>query len=92
MTEIPESCVYKVPIGLYRNAAMKLDSFITDIHEITEYEGLDPEHKQIFEQIAEISGTMLAAIVNMVAEEVGEEFLFEDVVMDEISENERRGF
>lgn len=75
---------YRMPLGLCRQAAMKLDAFIADIHEIKEDEELYPEDRETFEQIAEISGTMMAAIVNMVTKEMGEEeFLAEDVVMDE---------
>ena len=48
---------------------MKLDAFMADIHEIKEDEELSPEDRQIFEQIAEISGEMMAAIVNMVTKE-----------------------
>lgn len=77
-----------MPLGLCKQAAMKLDAFITDIHEIKEDEDLSPEDKQTFEQITEIAGSMLAAIVNMVTKEMGEEeFLSENVVMDEINEN-----
>lgn len=61
---------------------------MADIHEIKEDEELSPEDRQIFEQIAEISGEMMAAIVNMVTKEMGEEeFLSEDVVMDKIDRN-----
>ncbi len=41
-------------MDLCRRAAMKLDSFITDIYEIKEDEGLDLEDRQTFEQIAAI--------------------------------------
>lgn len=78
---------YRMPLGSCKQAAMKLDAFITDIHEIKEDEDLSPEDKQTFEQIAETAGSMLAAIVNMVIKEIGEEeFLSEDVGMDNIIE------
>lgn len=75
----------KIPLGLCKQAVMKLDSFITDVHEIKEDADLDPEDKQIFEQIAEISGSIMAAIVHMVSKELGEEqFLSEDFIMDDM--------
>ena len=84
VTVIPEDSGYKIPVDLCRHAAMKRDSFITDIHEIKEDEGLSPDDRPILEQIAEMSGTMLAAIINMAAKEVGEEELLSwDTVMDE---------
>lgn len=85
---MPDDTKYRVPLGLCRQAVMKLDAFMADIHEIKEDEELSPEDRQIFEQIAEISGEMMAAIVNMVTKEMGEEeFLSEDVVMDKIDIN-----
>lgn len=76
---------HKIPLGLCKQAVMKLDAFITDICEIKEDEDLDADDKQTFEQIAEISGSMLAAIINIVAKEIDEEeFLSEDIPMDDI--------
>ena len=66
---MPDDTKYRVPLSLYRQAAMKLDAFMADIHEIKEDEELSPEDRQIFEQIAEISGEMMAAIANMVTKE-----------------------
>lgn len=40
---------YRMPLGLCKQATMKLDAFITDIHEIKEDEDLSPEDKQMFE-------------------------------------------
>ncbi len=57
----------------------------TDIHEIKEDEELSSEDKKTFEQIVEMSGSMLAVIVHMVTKEMKEEeFLLESIVMDEI--------
>lgn len=56
---------------------------MADIHEIKEDEDLSPEDRQTFEQIVETSGEMMAAIVNMVTKEIGEdEFLSENVAVD----------
>lgn len=85
---MPDDIKYRVPLGLCRHAVMKLDAFMADIHEIKEDEDLSPEDRQTFEQIVEISGEMMAAIVNMVTKEMGEEeFLSEDVAMGDINNN-----
>ena len=36
---------YKIPLGLCKQAVMKLDSFINDINEIREDADIDPEDK-----------------------------------------------
>ena len=80
---MPDDIKYRVPFGLCRHAVMKLDAFMADIHEIKEDEDLSPEDRQTFEQIVETSGEMMAAIVNMVTKEIGEdEFLSENVAVD----------
>lgn len=85
---MPDDIKYRVPLGLCRHAVMKLDAFTADIHEIKEDEDLSPEDRQTFEQIVEISEEMMAAIVNMVTKEMGEEeFLSEDVAVDDINKN-----
>ena len=64
---------------------MKLNSFITDIHEISEDSDVDPEDKETFIQIAEVAGIMMANIVNIVSKECGEEeFLNEEIPLDDI--------
>ena len=76
---------YKLPLGLCKQAAMKLESFISDIMEIKEDEDLEIEDKQDFETMAEISCTMLATLINIVNKECEEaEFLGEKIPMDEI--------
>ena len=80
---MPDAIKYRVPLGLCRHAVMKLDAFMADIHEIKEDEDLSPEDRQTFDQIVETSGEMMAAIVNMVTKEIGEdEFLSENVAVD----------
>ena len=77
----------KIPLGLCKQACMKLGSFLEDIHEIKEDPDLDPEDREVFEKISDISAIMMANIVNIVSKEMGEEeFLNEEVPMDEISE------
>lgn len=76
---------YKLPLGLCKQAAMKLDSFISDVREIIEDEDIDQEDRQDFETMAEMAGTMLATIVNIVNKECEEaEFLGEKIPMDDI--------
>lgn len=76
-----------LPLGILRQACMKLESFATDIREVMEDEGITPEDKANFETMVEISGRMLATIVNMVGREIDEEeFLSETPDMDMIDE------
>ena len=77
----------KSPLGLCKQAVMKLDAFITDVREIIEDPDLDIEDRQDFETMAEMAGTMLATIVNIVNKECEEAvFLAETIPMDEIDE------
>ena len=76
---------YKLPLGLCKQAVMKLDSFMTDINEIKEDENLNEEDREVFETIKDMTGAMMAAIVNIVTREIDEdEFLNENITMDEI--------
>lgn len=76
---------YKIPLGLCKQAIMKLESAITDICEIKEDDDLNSEDKQTMEGLVEILGQCTAVIVNMVGREMDEdEFLSEDIAMDEI--------
>lgn len=80
-----EEIQYKIPLGICKQACMKLNSFITDIYEISEDPDIDPEDKETFIQIAEVAGVMMANIVNIVNKECDEEeFLNEDIPLDEI--------
>lgn len=64
---------YSLPMGLCRQAAKKIDSFIADVYEIREYEGLSPEDRENFGEIAGTAGQMLAAIITMAGMEAEEE-------------------
>ena len=76
---------YSLPLGLCKQAALKLEAFNGDVREILEEEDLTAEERSIFEQMAEYSSVFLAHIVNIVHEECGEEeFLGEACPMDEI--------
>ena len=75
----------KIPLGLCKQAVMKLDSFISDVREIIEDPDLESEDRQDFETMADMAGTMLATIVNIVNKECEESvFLGEKIPMDGI--------
>lgn len=75
----------KIPLGLCKQAVMKLDAFLSDIMEIKEDPDLDPLDRQDFETMAEITGTMMATIINIVNKECEEHvFLGEKIPMDGI--------
>ena len=75
----------RLPLGLCKQAIMKIDSFIGDINEIREEEGLTPDEIYELTQMAEISGMLASRLLNIVKKECNEEdFLNEDVNMDEI--------
>lgn len=75
----------KIPLGLCKQAVMKLESFMTDIQEIKEDPDVSSEDKENFEKMSEIAGFMAANIVNIISKECDEtEFLNENVPMDEI--------
>lgn len=76
---------FKIPLGLCKQAVMKLDSFISDVKEIIEDPDLEPDDRQDFETMSDMAGTMLATIVNIVNKECEEaEFLGEKIPMDGI--------
>jgi hypothetical protein len=75
----------KLPVGICKQAVMKLESAMADINEIAEDEDIDENQKQLFSSLAESTGTMIACIVNEVSAEMGEEeFVNEQIDMDEI--------
>ena len=77
----------KLPLGIMRQAVMKMDSFISDIYECMEDDDLTNEQRATFGQIAEMAGSMQAAIVNMSNSEIEEsEFINEQIPMDEIEQ------
>lgn len=80
-----EEIQHKIPLGLCKQAVMKMDSAMTDILEIKQDDDLSEEHKYAMEGLAEILGQCIAVVVNMVNEEMEEdEFLREVINMDEI--------
>lgn len=76
---------YTIPLALCKQASMKLDAFMADIHEIMEDEDLGQEHKQTFATMLELANTIMVNLVNTIREECDEEdFISEKVPMDEI--------
>ena len=74
-----------IPIGLCKQAVMKLDSFLTDINEILEDPDIEDDDRDTFNTIKETANLMIAHIVNIVSKEMSEEeFETTDVQLDEI--------
>lgn len=77
----------KIPLGLCKQAVMKLDSFMSDCHEIMMDPDLDDEERKTFEMITETASLMTAHILSIVSKEMNEEtFLGYNVPMDQIDE------
>ena len=76
---------HKLPLGVLRQAIMKMESAMVDVLEAKEDDDLSDENKHVMEGIGEILGQCVAVIVNITNEEIGEEeFLREMIDMDEI--------
>jgi hypothetical protein len=76
---------HRLPLGLCKQAFMKLEAFIVDICEIREDEDLTPDEVYELTQMAEVGGILGARLLNIVKKECGEEeFLSEEVALDEI--------
>lgn len=77
----------KLPLGLFKQACMKIDSFVTDIHEITEDANIDDDNKETLTRLAEMAASIEASLINIVRSEMDEEeFINENITMDEIEE------
>lgn len=77
----------RIPLGLCKQAVMKLDSFMSDINEIKDDPDLEDDDRDICLTILETSQVMMAHIINIVSKEMEEEeFLKEDIPMDHIEE------
>lgn len=76
---------HKLPLGLCKQAVLKLESALSDIHEIILDEDISAEQKEWFEVAAEYLGNITAVIYNQVEAEMGEdEFIAEIVEMDQL--------
>lgn len=77
--------VYRVPLGIFKQAMMKIESAVLDLHEIKEDEELDPADKPMIEAMIETMSIISANIINIIKKEMDEDdFLAEDFAMDEI--------
>ena len=76
---------HKLPLGLFKQACMKIDSAIADMNEIREDADIDDDSKETLTRLVEMAGTIEASLVNIIRKECGEEeFLNENIPMDEI--------
>lgn len=74
-----------LPLGLCRQSVMKLESALNDFNEIMEDESINDEQRLLFETLAETTGRIMASVINVVSQELGEdEFLGEQIEMDKI--------
>lgn len=73
----------KLPIGIMRQAVLKLDSFITDMAECMEDPDISDSDRESFSSLKDMAGEMEAQIVSVAMSEIGEEdFLNETIEMD----------
>lgn len=76
---------HRLPLGLCKQALMKLESFVGDIHEIREEDDLTDDEIYELTQMAEVAGILGVRLLNIVKKECNEDdFLSEEVNMDEI--------
>lgn len=75
-----------LPLGICKQAILKYESALADIREVIEDENVPDDTKDDFVKIAEYTGCIIANIYNNVMDDgMGEEeFMSEDVQMDEI--------
>lgn len=76
---------YRLPLGLCKQAAMKLDSFMTDIREVMTDPDITDDEYHTFNYMCEMASGMTAAIVNIIRDEISEDdFNNMQVEIDEI--------
>lgn len=71
----------KLPLGVLRQATLKLDSFISDMYEVIEDDDVSDEKKKQCEIMADIAYTMMANISYLVSNEIDSDEFF-DIQMD----------
>lgn len=77
----------RLPLGIMKQAIMKLDSANVDIKEALEDEDLTREDKETLNQISDVIPSIEAALYSIISKEMDEdEFTSETVEMDEIEE------
>ena len=76
---------YKLPLGIMKQAIMKLDSALSDLHEIANDDDIDELDKKDFENMSDYISNIIAAITIKASKEINEEeFIRENINMDEI--------
>ena len=77
----------RLPMGILKQAFMKIQSFVDDIDEASEDNDLTEDEKYEFKQMVEVGTLMAMRILTIVEQEMPEdEFLNIDIPMDEIEE------
>lgn len=75
----------RLPLGILKQAFMKMQSFIEDIHEAADDPSLTEDERYEFQQMGEVSSIIAMRILNIVQKEMAEDdFLHMDIPMDEI--------
>lgn len=75
----------KLPLGIMKQAIMKFDSALTDIHEILGDEDLEGVNRANMEKIADITSEIMTLLTVTIAEEMDEEeFIGLKINMDPI--------
>jgi hypothetical protein len=75
----------KLPLGIMKQAVMKLDSALSDLHEIACDDDIDEIDKKDFENMSDYISNIIAAITIKASKEINEEeFIRENINMDEI--------
>ena len=77
----------RLPLGIMKQACMKLDSALNDINEVLEDQEVSDKDKEDFITIKEYIGNIMAVIMNKVLREMDEdEFLNENINMDNLND------
>nr|DAR75758.1 MAG TPA: hypothetical protein [Caudoviricetes sp.] len=77
----------RLPLGVLKQAFMKIQSFMEDIHEAADDSNLTEDEQYEFHQMGEVSSIIAIRILNIVQKDISEDdFLNMDIPMDEIEE------
>lgn len=77
----------RLPLGVLKQAFMKMQSFVEDIHEAADDPDLTEDERYEFNQMGEVGTIIGMRILNIVQQDMSEEdFLNIEIPMDEIEE------
>lgn len=81
---------YKLPLGILRHCIKALDIGMNDLREASVDEDLDESTAARLESFAEMLGNIGAGIINLVADEIGEDdFIREEIPgIDELQDSD----